>query len=171
VGIDRAQTIQIARMTDAHWHDVSRIYAQGIATGLATFESEIPSREKFFESKIPELSLLALTLEGTVAGWAAATAVSQRPAYQGVVEHSVYVDHEFASRGIGTRLLTELISLARHHAYWMVQSSVIADNNASRLLHGRAGFREVGRRERIAQATQGDVAGQWLDTYLYELRL
>lgn len=167
----QTQTIQLAGMTEAHWDDVSRIYAQGIATGLATFESEVPAREKFFESKIPELSLAALTPEGTVAGWTAATAVSQRPAYQGVVEHSVYVDQEFAGRGVGTRLLTELIALARCHGYWMVQSSIIADNDASRILHGRAGFREVGRRERIARATRGESVGQWLDTYLYELRL
>lgn len=167
----QTQTIQLAGMAEAHWADVSRIYAQGIATGLATFESEVPSREKFFESKIPELSLAALTLEGTVAGWAAATAVSQRPAYQGVVEHSVYVDQEYAGRGVGTRLLTELIALAKRHGYWMMQSSIIADNDASRILHGRAGFHEVGRRERIARATQGEAVGQWLDTYLYELRL
>lgn len=158
-------------MTEAHWADVSRIYAQGISTGLATFESEVPSREKFFESKIPGLSLSALTPEGAVAGWAAATAVSQRPAYQGVVEHSVYVDQEYAGCGVGTRLLTELIALARRHGYWMVQSSIIADNDASRILHGRSGFREVGRRERIARATRGEAVGQWLDTYLYELRL
>ena len=100
-----------------------------------------------------------------------------RPDYEVLVDNAqdywlgMHVDQEFAGRGVGTRLLTELIALARCHGYWMVQSSIIADNDASRILHGRAGFREVGRRERIARATRGESVGQWLDTYLYELRL
>lgn len=90
---------------------------------------------------------------------------------QGVVEHSVYVDQVFAGCRIGTRLLAELVSRARQRGCWMVQSLIISGNEASRALHGRAEFREVGHRERIAQAARRDAAGQCLDTFLYELRL
>lgn len=163
--------IRLAAMAQNHWADVARIYASGIETGLATFESVVPAREKFFAAKIPALSLVAIAPDAKVLGWAAASPVSARPAYRGVVEHSVYIDPDHAGCGIGTRLLAELIARARKEDYWMVQSAVIAGNEASRVLHARAGFREVGRRERIAQGARGAVAGQWLDTFLYELRL
>ncbi|MGV2950850.1 GNAT family N-acetyltransferase [Glutamicibacter sp. AGC46] len=163
--------IRLAAMAQNHWADVARIYASGIETGLATFESEVSAREKFFAAKIPALSLVAIAPDAKVLGWAAASPVSARPAYHGVVEHSVYIDPDHAGCGIGTRLLAELIARAREEDYWMVQSAVIAGNEASRVLHARAGFREVGRRERIARGARGAVAGQWLDTVLYELRL
>lgn len=162
---------QITDMSAVHWDEVARIYAAGISSGLGTFESEPPAQEKFLRSKIAALSIVALSSANEVIGWAAASAVSDRPAYRGVIEHSVYVDPKSSGRGVGQALLNELINRAKELGYWTIQSSIIAENKASRSLHLKAGFREVGRRERIAQGARGEVAGQWLDTYLYELRL
>ncbi|WP_242632505.1 GNAT family N-acetyltransferase [Arthrobacter sp. S41] len=171
MGKTNSADIQIAQMTQDHWESVSTIYGQGITTGLATFESEVPSKEKFFGAKIPELTLVALDPEGNVAGWAAAAPISERSAYRGVVEHSVYIDPQCSGRGIGTILLQELIKRANEQGYWTIQSAIISGNEGSRSLHKKVGFREVGRRERIAKGACGEVAGQWMDTYLYELRL
>ncbi|WP_349930755.1 N-acetyltransferase family protein [Glutamicibacter mishrai] len=171
MAINKELGFQIIDMTEKHWDELARIYAAGISSGLATFESEPPAREKFLRSKIAALNIVALSPSDEVLGWAAAGPISERPAYRGVIEHSVYVDPKSSGRGVGQALLNELVSRARELCYWTIQSSIIAQNKASRSLHLKAGFREVGRRERIAQGARGGVAGQWLDTYLYELRL
>lgn len=79
-------------MADSDWAAVQSIYAHGIATGNATFEAHVPQKSAFFSSRIPALCLVAEDPEGAVVGWAAASSTSSRPAYSGVVEHSVYVD-------------------------------------------------------------------------------
>lgn len=163
--------IRIFGMAEEHWEDVARIYQLGLETGIATFEAGVPSREQFFNAKIGMLSSVAVAADGRIAGWVAAGLVSERAAYRGVIEHSLYVDSARSGQGTGSLLLAELIRRAGEQGYWMIQSSIIDANQPSRRLHLKAGFREVGRRERIAQGTRGEVAGQWLDTYLYELRL
>jgi phosphinothricin acetyltransferase len=92
--------------------------------------------------------------------------MSRRPAYRGVVEHSVYVDERARRRGVGRALLDALIAAAPEHGIWTIQTSIIDANGASLRLHETAGFRVVGRRERIAQRD-----GVWRDTLLLELRL
>jgi L-amino acid N-acyltransferase YncA len=101
-----------------------------------------------------------------VVGFLAVSAVSRRACYAGVVEHSVYVDAQRRGLGVGRMLLERLIAEAPDHGIWTIQTSIIAANEASLALHAAAGFRTVGRRERIAQRD-----GVWHDTILLELRL
>jgi L-amino acid N-acyltransferase YncA len=96
--------------------------------------------------------------------------VSSRAVYQGVVEHSVYVDRRARGAGIGRMLLTALLDAADAAGVWTVQSSVFPENVASLRLHESAGFRVVGRRERIAKSGAGPHAGRWRDTILIERR-
>src|SRR5699024_449646 len=103
-------------------------------------------------------------------GWAAAGPVSARAVYRGVVEHSVYVAPHAAGRGVGSRLLGDLLDLADRSGVWTVQSSIFPENAASLRLHERVGFRVVGRRERIGLMPHGPFAGQWRDTVLIERR-
>ena len=160
----------IRPMTAADWPQVETIFTAGIADGEATFETHTPSWEHFDAGKIRDPRLVATDHSGMVTGWAAASLVSSRQAYRGVVEHSVYVDPRVHGQGIGAALLAAFIEAADAAGYWTIQASVFPENTTSLRLHERAGFRVVGRRERIARSTLGAHAGQWRDTVLIERR-
>ena len=152
-------------MTSADWPAVEMIYAEGIATGNATFETRTPTWEQFDASRLPDHRIVALDGDRIV-GWAALSPTSARACYAGVVEHSVYVAGDMHGRGIGRALMEALVASARSVGIWTIQTSVFPENATSVALHERAGFRVVGRRERIAQ-----LDGVWRDTLLLELRL
>lgn len=159
----------IRPMRAADWEAVARIYGQGIDDGEATFEIEVPAWAAFDGSRLSNLRLVA-DEGGSILGWAAASAVSSRAAYRGVIEHSVYVAREARGQGVGRMLLSALIDAAEDAGIWCIQSSVFPENTASLALHERAGFRTVGRRERIARSGRGPHAGLWRDTVLIERR-
>ena len=104
-------------------------------------------------------------------GWAVVSPTSSRPAYRGVVENSVYVSASARGRGIGAALLEALIESCEAAGVWTIQSGIFPENEASLALHRTHGFREVGRRERIAQMPYGPHAGQWRDVVFVERRL
>ena len=164
-------TVTVTAMTADHWPAVERIYAAGIATGHATFESAPPRWEVFDAGRLPDHRLVALDEDGTVVGWAAASSVSGRCAYAGVIEHSVYVDPAAQGRGIGRTLLGALLEDARAKGIWTVQSGIFPENTASLSVHAAAGFRVVGTRERLGRMTYGPFADRWRDVVLVEKRL
>ncbi len=147
------------------WAAIARIYGEGIATGAATFETELPSWEEWDAAHLKAPRFVAEE-GGEVLGWIAVSPVSRRPVYRGVVEHSVYVAEAARGRGVGRLLLDALLRSAASHGIWTIQTSVFADNAATVALHDSVGFRLVGRRERIAE-----LHGEWRDTLLLELRL
>jgi L-amino acid N-acyltransferase YncA len=164
-------TLRLAPLNVAHWPAVESIYAAGIATGHATFEATPPTWQAFDAAKLADHRLVALDGDGTVLGWAAASAVSDRCAYAGVIEHSVYVDPAAQGRGVGRHLLDGLLKNALAHGVWTVQSGIFPENAASLALHSAAGFRVVGTRERLGLMSYGPLAGQWRDVLLVERRL
>jgi L-amino acid N-acyltransferase YncA len=151
-------------MEPADWLAVERIYAEGIATGDATFETEPPSWDAFDASRLADHRLVALE-DGEIVGWAALSPTSSRHCYSGVVEHSVYVAGNARGRGVGHQLMEALMQEADTAGLWTIQTSTFPENSASVALHERLGFRIVGRRERIAQ-----LNGVWRDTILLERR-
>jgi len=163
--------VNIVPLTAEHWPAVERIYAAGIATGHATFEAAPPAWEAFDAGKLPDHRLIAVDEDGDVVGWAAASAVSDRCAYAGVIEHSVYVDPAARGRGIGRALLLALLDDARGKGVWTVQSGIFPENETSLAVHAAAGFRVVGTRERLGRMTYGPRAGEWRDVVLVEKRL
>jgi L-amino acid N-acyltransferase YncA len=146
------------------WPGVERIYAAGIATGDATFETEPPTWEAFDAGRLAAHRLVA-ERDGKVVGWAAVSGVSERCVYAGVVEHSVYVDPAHAGQGVGTALLQALIASTEAAGIWTIQTGIFPENTASLALHERSGFRVVGRRERL-----GRHFGRWRDVVLLERR-
>ena len=157
-------TLQIVPMTEQHWPAVREIFAQGIATGNATFETIVPSWEEWDSRHWPTCRLVALR-DGEVLGWAALSPVSVRQVYRGVAEVSVYIDESARCKGVGSALLDALIAESERNGIWTLQATIFAENPISIHLHEKAGFRIVGRRERI-----GCLHGRWLDTVLMERR-
>jgi phosphinothricin acetyltransferase len=156
--------VKIRRMEPSDWMAVRAIYCAGIASGNATFETAPPEWQTWDESHLPDLRLVAV--EGSsVIGWAAASPVSDRCCYSGVVENSVYVNPDFHGRGVGTCLLLALITAAEEAGTWTIQTGIFPENTASLALHVACGFRVVGRRERI-----GQLAGTWRDVIFLERR-
>jgi L-amino acid N-acyltransferase YncA/DNA-binding transcriptional ArsR family regulator len=145
---------------------VLAVYQAGLDTGQASFETAAPAWEAFDAGKLPLHRHVAVSsATGRVLGWVAASPVSSRRVYAGVIEHSVYVDPDCHGRGIGGALLTALIASAEDAGIWTIQSAVFPENTASLALHQRAGFRVLGVRERIACHH-----GRWRDTVLVERR-
>lgn len=162
---------RITPMTPEHAAGVLAVYAEGIATGHATFQAEPPTWEEFDASHLAEHRLVALDGTGTVLGWVAASPVSGRCVYAGVVELSVYVAAHARGRGVGRDLLAAFLDSTGRAGIWTVQGGVFPENTASLALHAAAGFRVVGTRERLGQMTSGPLAGQWRDVVLLERRL
>jgi phosphinothricin acetyltransferase len=139
------------------------IYRLGIEEGNATFETEPPNWAEFDKARLPGHRFVAL--DEAVAGWVAVTRVSDRCAYAGVVEHSVYVHPEARGRGVARALLAALIDSTEAAGIWTIQSGIFPENAASLAVHRRAGFRVIGTRERI-----GRHHGRWRDVVLVERR-
>ncbi|MFF9978042.1 GNAT family N-acetyltransferase [Streptomyces erythrochromogenes] len=156
--------MRIAPMRPEHAEQVLAIYQQGIDEGNATFETTAPTWEAFDKGQLHDHRLVALDGD-RVLGWAAVVPVSDRCAYAGVVEHSVYVHPDARGRGVGLTLLTALLDSTDAAGIWTVQTGIFPENTASLALHQRAGFRIIGTRERI-----GRHHGTWRDVVLLERR-
>jgi phosphinothricin acetyltransferase len=146
------------------WPAVATIYAEGIATRLATFETTTPTWEEWDASHLAAHRLVSEE-DGDVAGWAALSAYSDRECYRGVAEVSVYVAERARGRGIGRALLGALVESTERDGVWTLQAGVFPENVASLALHRRSAFRVVGIRERL-----GKLDGSWRDVVLLERR-
>ncbi len=151
-------------MTANDWPEVERIYLEGIATGLATFETQSPGWEAW-DAGHHVLCRLVARIDGKLVAWAALSPVSKRKAYAGVAEVSIYVGKAFRGSGVGATLFADLIGQAEAAGFWTLQSSVFRENIATLALHKKMGFREIGYREKIAR-----LNGEWKDTVLLERR-
>lgn len=143
---------------------VRRIYGEGIETGNATFDIEVPPPEALHERWLRGHRWVA-EADGRVAGWAALSRVSARACYSGVAETSVYVGTGVRGRGVGRALLGRQVAAADGGGLWTLQTAIFPENRASIALHRAAGFRTVGVRERI-----GQHFGRWRDTVFMERR-
>jgi L-amino acid N-acyltransferase YncA len=156
--------MEIRDLRPADWPEVASIYAEGIETGDATFETEVPGWEAWDTAHSSEHRLVAVE-GGHIVGWAALSPVSDRCCYAGVAEHSIYVAASARGRGIGRTLLTALIESTERGGIWTLQSGIFPENEASVALHIACGFRVVGVRERL-----GRRGGEWRDVLLLERR-
>jgi phosphinothricin acetyltransferase len=155
----------IRYMREDDWGEVSGIYRQGIDCGNATFERVVHPYGRWDASHLKKCRLVA-AVSGVVVGWAALSAVSDRGAYRGVAEVSVYVSDSNRRQGIGSLLLESLTRQSELNDIWTLQSGIMEENDASVSLHLSCGFRIVGVRERLAQ----DARGIWRNVVLMERR-
>jgi L-amino acid N-acyltransferase YncA/DNA-binding transcriptional ArsR family regulator len=161
---DLPADVTVRALEPGDWADVRRIYAEGIATGNATFETDVPDRRTLDHAWLPDHRWVA-EIDGQVVGWAAARAVSTRPVYAGVAETSLYVGDGHRGRGVGKALIHRQVTAADTAGLWTLQTAIFPENRASIALHQSAGFRTLGVRERI-----GRHHGVWRDTVFLERR-
>lgn len=157
-----APTLRAMRNSD--WPSVARIYAEGISTGQATFETSVPEWDNWDNGHLTNCRIVA-EQEDEICAWAALTPVSGRCVYAGVAEVSVYVSEKHRGKGLGHILLQTLVEESEANNIWTLQSGIFSENVASIKLHLKSGFRQVGYRERI-----GKMNGAWRDTVLLERR-
>lgn len=156
--------VSVRAMRPADFEAVCRIYGEGIATGDATFDTEVPDAATLDARWLPDHRWVA-EIDGEVTGWAAAAPTSSRAVYAGVAETSVYVSETARGRGVGKALLHTQVTEADRRGLWTLQTSIFPENKASLALHHMAGFRTLGVRERI-----GRHHGRWRDTVMLERR-
>ena len=161
---DLPADVTVRALEPRDWAAVRRIYAEGIATGHATFETEVPDRRELDRTWLPDHRWVA-ELDGQVVGWTALRATSTRPVYSGVAESSIYVGDGHRGRGVGTALIHRQVCAADEAGLWTLQTSIFPENRASIALHHSAGYRTLGVRERI-----GRHHGTWRDTVFLERR-
>jgi L-amino acid N-acyltransferase YncA len=157
-------TIRIDPLGPGDWPAVLAIYEAGIATGDATFETAAPDWPAWDAAHLPGHRLVARD-GGRVVGWVALAPVSDRCAYAGVAEDSIYVAPDAQGRGVGRALLAAVVASAERGGIWTIQTGIFPENQASVRLHEACGFRVVGVRERL-----GRLHGRWRDVLLLERR-
>lgn len=155
----------IEEMKDSDWNEVSKIYLEGINTGIATFQNSIPTFEEWDNGHVKTCRLVAKSND-KVLGFAVLSPTSSRCVYRGVAEVSIYIGDNYRGLGIGKALMMNLIKLSEENNFWTLQSGIIRENTASIELHKKCGFREIGVREKVAKMDNG----VWHDTVLMERR-
>ncbi|WP_281987849.1 GNAT family N-acetyltransferase [Aquimarina aggregata] len=156
--------IKIAYFNQNDWSQIATIYKEGIDTGIATFETQIPTWEQWDIAHITSCRIKAV-LHDKVVGWAALTPTSKREVYKGVAEVSIYITSKCRNLGVGKLLLSQLINESEKHGFWTLQASIFSLNIPSINLHKSLGFREIGYREKV-----GKLDNIWYDNTILERR-
>jgi len=154
----------LREMQRTDWDSVASIYAEGIATGFATFETRIPTYKAWDKVHLKTCRIVVAD-NNTILGWAALSPVSSRCVYGGVAEVSVYVAKNHFRKGVGKMLMQKLITESEKEGYWTLQAGIFPENEGSIALHKKVGFRYIGKRERV-----GKLEGIWKDNLLFERR-
>lgn len=157
-------TLITRKMEKKDLQEVLKIYKEGIETGMATFQTKVPSEQVWDEGHHSTLRFIA-EYHNIVVGWIGISPVSTRTVYSGVGEVSVYISSDHKGKGIASKLFKVLIEESEKAGFWTLQSSIFAINTSSIQLHKKMGFRVVGTREKIAQ-----LHGKWHDTIIMEKR-
>jgi L-amino acid N-acyltransferase YncA len=156
--------MNIKNIQENNYTAIAEIYLQGIATGHATFQTEVPAWHEWDKSHLSFCRLAAFENDKML-GWAALSPVSSRCVYGGVAEVSIYVATGARGKGIGKKLFAQLIKESEENGLWTLQSGIFPENIGSIKLHEDMGFREIGFKEKI-----GNMNGLWRDNVIMERR-
>jgi len=157
-------SIVIRAFQKSDYPSCAKIYGDGINTGVATFETEVPDWEKW-DTKYLKPCRFVAAVNDVVVGWVALTPFSDRAVYSGVAEVTLYISKEFRGQGIGKMLLEHLNTESEAQGFWTLQAKIFPQNSASISLFTNCGFRKVGVRESL-----GMRDGVWHDNVLLERR-
>ena len=153
----------IRLMEARHWAQVRAIYEAGIATGHATFATQVARGQGWDKAHLPHSRLVAQHASGRLLGWASLAPAGGFP--PGVAEVQVYVAPAAQGQVVGRALLAGLVAASEAHGIWTLKATVFPENQAMQRLCQGAGFRVVGRHVRI-----GQLHGLWRDTLVLERR-
>ena len=156
----------IREMNKNDWESVSKIYKQGIESGIATFTPKCPEYDEWDKAHL-KVCRFVYEDDGEVQGFIVLSPVSAREVYRGVVEVSIYVAENCHRKGIGSALIEHMKKEAKKAGFWTLFSSALAVNKGSIAMHKKCGFREIGYRERIAK----DIFGNWQNSIIMEYRM
>jgi phosphinothricin acetyltransferase len=143
---------------------IAAIYNEGIADGIATFETRPRTAEdvkRWVGGRFPVIVVAGS--DGVVIAFAAASEYRPRECYSGIAEFSVYVARVARRRGAGRLAMQTLMDEAQRAGFWKLVSRVFVENAASRALLRGLSFREVGVYER-----HGQLHGAWRDVVIVE---
>ena len=158
--------IRTARLTDAE--AIRGIYNRAILT-IATFDLEprsLEDQQGWLAQRSGAHVVLVADDSGTLAGFASLSPYRDRPAYRTTVENSVYVDQSHQGKGVGKKLMTELVDTARDHGFHSMIARIVSSNAASIALHRAVGFEIVGVEKEV-----GRKLGKWLDVVVMQRML
>ena len=156
--------IHIRKLTHLDWDCISRIYQEGLETGVASFETGVPSW-KVWNQAHDDQCRLVVELNQQIIGYSALLPLSQRPQFSGVAEVRIYVSAGYRGIGVGVKLLKELIRISEVFGYWSLQVSTFKENTSAQSLCKKVGFKQVGIREKLAKRDN-----EWHDVILLERR-
>ena len=145
---------------------ICTIYNQGIEDRIATLETELRTpeeRRQWMGGRAARHPVVVAATGGQVVGWGSLNAFNPRPAYDNVVDLSVYVERGWRGRGVGRVLLQHLLPLARTLGYHKMVLATFPDNEAGVALYRKMGFSPVG-----VYHEQGRLDGRWVDVLIME---
>jgi phosphinothricin acetyltransferase len=165
--------IVVSEICSDDYADVARIFEEAINNGgNSTFETAAPaSFDKWINGKVAKCCIIARAAGSSEAlGWASLSLTSSRKVFSGVVELSLYITETARNKGLGKRIMNEIIHLSEAEGIWTIQSGIFPENEISITLHEKFGFRRVGFRERVGYMLVGPYAETWRDIVLLERR-
>ena len=156
--------LEIKALDKSHWPAVSKIYADGLETKIASFETTCPSWEDW-DMNHHKFCRFVICEDKNAIGWIALVPVSNRKVYAGVAEVSIYISKESQGKGVGKMLMSHLLNEVEKYGIYTLQCSLFPENRVSYALHSAFGFREIGYREKVAK-----LENEWRNTILMERR-
>jgi L-amino acid N-acyltransferase YncA len=150
---------------------ITRIYADAVLHGTASFELEPPDEAEMTRRMTALLDggfpYIVAESGGTLLGYAYAGYYRTRPAYRFTVEDSIYIAREVHRRGVGRALLERLIAESEKRGFRQMLAAIgDSAQTASIELHRAMGFRMIGAFENV-----GYKFGRWLDSVMMQRAL
>jgi len=156
---------ELREMLPSDENRVLEIFKQGVNSGMATFETEIPTAEAWDMEYFNDCRWVLENEDNKVVGWCALKPVSRRECFKGVAEVSIYFDNEYQGKGLGSVLLKKMVLDSEDHGFWTLQTNIFSENETSIKFHQKNGFRIVGVRKKL-----GKLNGEWKDVIMFEKR-